>query len=173
MALFAEDIVYGYQYNRAGLFGYTYLENGKEICATSERNVPKALVRISGKWGSSWQSKFDRDVTLFPGLKFTIEDTDTKQEAFQIVFLSFSTYIIKCGAEKIISAEDRFGFNYYSDEEWVASCWRKPQAAPAAMLFGKQTPAHFKVELRGQIGNQMKQAILAFPSLIRIPPSHY
>lgn len=164
------SVVYGYRFCRPGARGYTYLEDGKEICATSELENPKSPIRISGISGASWESDFNRDTTYFPGLRLYVVDTATSRRVVQLVFMSFSSYVIHCGADTITSAENPFGFWYYQDEELIASCSRNPKHAPYIEVFGERLPAYYEVRLRKKLSEQTKQALLAFPSLVRPPP---
>ncbi len=159
------NVVYGYRFFRDGRMGCTFLENGREICATSERKAPGAPVFITGRSGA-WKTDFDREITRIPGLRLDIRDVGTGETAVELVFLSFTAYVIHCGGEKVISAAHRFGYDYYRDEEPVADCTRDPKDAPVLELFGYRLPACLGITFYEPMDERMKQALITFPSVV-------
>ena len=77
--------IMGYRISATGVLWYEFYENHKLICTANSIIVPSPPVRISG-YGYEWNSEFDQESTIIPGLTRYVLDHKTKEEVFRIIF---------------------------------------------------------------------------------------
>ena len=150
--------IYGYRYSVTGAFGYEFYEQGRRVCAVSELVVPDAQVHMSG-WGLSWLSDGGRrNVPVRP---LSIRDHATGRKTAEVVADGCGEYILSCGGEEIVAAEEGDALVYTRGGAVVARRRRAgADEAPRIELYGETTAARFVVEIAETLGDGMRLLLI-------------
>ena len=127
----------GYRIARTGVFGYEYYADGEKILYAGGLVVPSPaiLIRCSG---IEWESPFDQESTIVPGLTRTIMDAVSEKEIARIVYRETGRYeIVMAGEVWAVLAEDD-GYRFLSGKE-EAGCLKR--------IGGQKWPAQTSEEL--------------------------
>ena len=166
-------ILYGYKYSATGIFGYEYYDSGNQICTIGNLVIPNTPTFMFG-WKLSWQTGFDRDITIVPGQRLPIINQESKEKEAEIITESFKTYRLSCKAEMVTVVEETGRLVFMNDGIQIAVCRRAGlNEAPSIELYGEVVEARYAVELDSNISKELKLLILAFPSLGLGIPSRY
>lgn len=160
--------VIGFRFAATGVFGYDFYQNGCRLCAVSSLVVPSPTVNIQG-FGGAWQSPFDADSTLFPGLTRFVYRAGSAREACRLVYRG-EGYDLHCGTD-VYSVHMRDGaYAVYAGAKKIADVARltRPQAAgvpvPPDMPYD-DGEAYYAAGIAEGLPDDVMMAVLAFPML--------
>ena len=90
----------GYYVFSNRLTGYIYRQDSQEVCRALGTDMRMELVMINGM-GYAWESVFDRENTLFPGIRRVVCDVETGEEVAYIAAYLNGQYSIHCGMDMV------------------------------------------------------------------------
>ena len=160
--------VTGYDYHETGASGFWFYKGPDILCQTQDMLLPDHLCIIRDKTGF-YESQYDLDNTLFPGISRKVMNRESGEEAWRIVYRDRDLYEIQ-GQEETIEA-------VFFDGEYIFTA-RKEEVARMALIEKEKSwiikdpdqawkvfHAYWNVTVKDGISEAVLTQILTFPQM--------
>jgi len=150
-----------YIYDATGIHGQVIYSARKEICMITDGIYPVSYVTVSC-CGKKWESTFDLQSTIVPGMKRTIKDAVSGAVVNDIIYHEAGHYTI---GEHLEIFCDKSRYVYYLDGEIIAYSRKEKTAEWIPKIDGCTVSVSAVTGVRRTVPEDVKLLILSFPAL--------
>ena len=141
----------GFSYSVTGENGIVFFFRNQKICHIANPVIPKCSTFISSEQ-FSFESDFDYDCTLVPGLKRYVMDIGSQKQVAYLQYIDKSLYKLKSNAEFMVctkSEETLFLLNHYE----IALLKRVSDRTDAREIYGEYFPLRYVAKVYQTLSN--------------------
>lgn len=162
MFFYDDDKITGYHYTATGVCGYAFYSDKNKICDVSSLMVPDFPVGFLNE-EISWESTYDIDSTIVPGLTRYIHDKSTGKNVAGIVYPDSGLF--ELADDILVVCHPRSSYSFIRDKRLIAEI--SPYEGSAEWLPDdyNEWEAQYDISLKKELDLRTKILILAFPML--------
>ena len=159
-------IIKGYRYSVTGATGYDFYDpEDNHVCGSSYLSLPFSSVNLGG-WRLSWESQFDLQTTIVPGIARTVVESEKGKLVASIVYRDAGIYDILYRGETVRAQMVQNQYLFLRDNEPIALCRRFDRPPARREKFpGVPAELRFAVALPDGMSPAWKLLVLTFPNL--------